>query len=81
MAWSAPMTAVANATFTSAQFNQYVRDNLLECAPAKATTPGRLIVTTGPNAITERVVTQASISTSETTTSTSYTDLATTGPP
>ncbi|GII42264.1 hypothetical protein [Planotetraspora phitsanulokensis] len=47
MAWSAPMTAVANSIFTTAAFNQYVRDNLLETAPAKATTGSRLIVTTG----------------------------------
>jgi hypothetical protein len=75
------MTAVANAAFTAAQFNAYVRDNLNETAPAKATAAGRLFVSTGLNAIVERVPTAATVATSDTTTSTSYTDLgATTGP-
>lgn len=74
------MTATANTAFTAAQFNAHVRDNLLETAPAKATTAGRIFVATGANAIAERVITAASIATSETTTSSSFTDLATTGP-
>lgn len=80
MTWTAPMTAVAGATFTAAQFNQHVRDNLNETAPAKATSASQLFVSTGPNAITPRVPSQASISTTESTTSTSYVDLATVGP-
>src|SRR5690606_12967068 len=40
MAWSAPMTAVSGSVFTAAQFNQFVRDNLNETAPARATTAG-----------------------------------------
>lgn len=74
------MTAVSGATFTAAQFNQYVRDNLNETAPAKATAASQLFVSTGANAITTRVPSQASVATAETTTSTSYTDLATVGP-
>lgn len=80
MAWTAPMTAVAGATFSAAQFNQHVRDNLNETAPAKATAASQLFVSTGANAITTRVPTQASIPTSETTTSAAYADLATVGP-
>lgn len=80
MAWSAPMTAVVNATFTAAQFNQFVRDNLNETAPAKATTAGRLIVAKGANSVGEAIVGNANVGTSQTTTSTSYTDLATVGP-
>jgi hypothetical protein len=80
MAWTAPMTAVAGATFTAAQFNANIRDNLNETAPAKATAASQLFVSTGPNAITTRVPSQASIATAETTTSASYTDLATVGP-
>jgi hypothetical protein len=80
MTWSAPMTAVAGATFTASQFNQYVRDNLNETAPAKATTASQLFVSTAANAIATRVPSQASILTSEATASTSYTDLATPGP-
>jgi hypothetical protein len=74
------MTAVANAAFTAAQFNTYVRDNLNETAPAKATTAGRYFATTGANAIAERALGSASVVTTETTTSTTFTDLATVGP-
>lgn len=74
------MTAVANTAFTAAQFNTHVRDNLLECSPAQATAAGRIIVTDGLNSVTERQPTQSAVNTSETTTSTSYTDLATVGP-
>jgi len=80
MAWSAPMTAVAGSTFTAAQFNQYVRDNLNETAPAKATAASQLFVSTGVNAIVARVPSTASLATNETTTSTSYVNLATPGP-
>lgn len=80
MAWSAPMTAVANTAFTAAQFNTFLRDNLLETAPAKATTPSGYFVTTGTNSIEERVAQSQIISMSESTTSTSYTDLVTFGP-
>jgi hypothetical protein len=80
MAWSAPMTAVANSVFTAAQFNTYVRDNLNETAVAKATTAGRIIVTAGANSLAERVPTSAEVLTSETTTSQSNTDLTTPGP-
>jgi len=80
MAWTAPMTAVANTAFTAAQFNTYIRDNLLETAPAKATTAGSLIVGNGANSIIERIPASAGISTAESTTSTSFTDLATPGP-
>lgn len=80
MAWSAPMTAVAGATFTAAQFNQYVRDNLNQTAPALATTASQIFVSTGANAITTRVPSTARVNTQEFTTSDTYTDLATTGP-
>ena len=80
MMWSAPMTAVAGATFSAAQFNQYVRDNLNETAPAKATASGQLFVSTGPNALAARIPTAATVATSQSTSSTSYTNLATVGP-
>lgn len=80
MAWTTPMTAVANSAFTAAQFNTHVRDNLLETGPAKATTAGRLLVTTGANSLAERVIMQANNTNLQTTTSTSFTDLATIGP-
>jgi hypothetical protein len=75
------MTAVAGATFTAAQFNTFVRDNLNETAPAKATAASQMFVSTGPNTIATRVPAQASISTAETLTAlTGYTNLATPGP-
>lgn len=74
------MTAVVNATFTAAQFNQHVRDNLNETAPAKATTAGRLIMTKGANSIGEAIISNTNVATSQTTTSTSYVDLTTVGP-
>lgn len=74
------MTAIAGNVFTAAQFNTFVRDNLAETAPAKAATLGGYFVTSDTNQITERTAAQSLVATSETTTSTSYTDLATTGP-
>jgi hypothetical protein len=81
MAWSTPMTAVSNATFTAAQFNASVRDNLLEGAPAKATATGQLFVATGVNAIAARTPTRQTNATAQTTaTVATYGDLATVGP-
>jgi hypothetical protein len=80
MAWTAPMTAVANAVFTAAQFNTHVRDNLLETAPAKATASGGIFVGTGANSIAERFPDIDFIQTLETTASSSYVDLSSAGP-
>lgn len=80
MAWSAPMTAVAGATFTASQFNQYVRDNFNETAVAKASAASQIFVSTGPNALAARVPSVASVATAQTTSSTSFTDLVTVGP-
>lgn len=80
MAWSAPMTFVANTALTAAQLNTYLRDNMLETAPAKATTAGYHFVTTGPNSIAERAITGDWVQASESTAETSYTDLTTVGP-
>jgi hypothetical protein len=80
MAYSTPLTAVSNATLTAAQWNASVRDNILETVPAKATAAGRLFVSTGANAIAERVPTAARVETGQTTGSGTYTDLATVGP-
>jgi hypothetical protein len=80
MAWSVPLTAVANSALTAAQFNASVRDNLNETAAAKATTAGSIFAGTGVNALAERFITDNIVDTSETTTSTTYADLATNGP-
>lgn len=74
------MTAVANDVFTAAQFNTHVRDNLLETAPAKATTAGSFFVTDQANSIGERIPTTSIVNANESTTSTTYADLTTAGP-
>ncbi len=80
MAWSSPMTAVVNATFTAAQYNTFVRDNLLETMPAKATVAGSWFVSTGANAIVQRTPATAIVATGETRATNTYGDLATVGP-
>jgi hypothetical protein len=81
MAWTAPMTAVAGATFTAAQFNQYVRDNLNETAVAKASAASQIFVSTGPNALAARVPSAASVATTQSSSTIgSYLDLTTPGP-
>jgi hypothetical protein len=80
MAWTTPLTAVANAVLTAAQWNASVRDNLLETAPAKFTAAGQLFVSTGANAGATRTPVTSIVSASQTTTSGSYVDLTTVGP-
>src|SRR4249919_3869016 len=80
MAWSTPLTAVANATLTAAQWNASVRDNLLATAVALATTAGSHFAVTATNTLAERLTQTNTVATSETTASTSYTALATAGP-
>jgi hypothetical protein len=80
MTWSAPMTAVAGATFSAAQFNQYVRDNLNETGPAKVSAAGQLLVSTGANALAARTPSANVVTTSDTTVSTTYAAMASTGP-
>jgi hypothetical protein len=80
MAWSTPLTAVANATLTAAQWNASVRDNLLMTAPALASAAGQIFVATAANTIAARTPATASVLTSETTASAAYVDLTTPGP-
>lgn len=80
MVWVAPATFVANTALTAAQLNTFIRDNLLETEAAKATTAGRLFWTTSRNAIAERPLSESFVSTTETTASTSFVDLGTSGP-
>lgn len=65
MAWTAPMTAVANNVFTAADFNTYVRDNLLETMPAKATEAGQYFVSDGPHSLVARKPKSASTSSAQ----------------
>jgi hypothetical protein len=75
------MTAVAGSVFTAAQFNQYVRDNLNQTGPALVTATGQILVATGPNTLAARTPTSAIVTTSDTTTSSSYTNLGSTSGP
>lgn len=80
MAWTAPRTANTDEIWTSSDFNTYVRDNMLETMPGKATAANEYFVSTDLNAIVARSASSATVATSETTASTSYTDLTTSGP-
>jgi hypothetical protein len=80
MSYTTPLTAVSNATLTAAQWNASVRDDLLETAPAKATTAGGIFVATGANSIAQRLVGSDFVAATETTTNTGYVNLTTTGP-
>lgn len=80
MAWTAPTTAIAGAVFTAAIFNASVRDNLNVTAVGIASAAGRLIVTTAAKVVAERNPDTDTVGTSESTTSLSYVNLATTGP-
>jgi hypothetical protein len=80
MAWTAPITWVGGQVPTAALLNAQLRDNLLETMPAKATTEGQIFVGNGANSITTRIPDAKMVSTQESTSSTSYTNLATSGP-
>lgn len=80
MVWTAPMTAVTNQAFTSQQFNQNIRDNLLELAPAKAGVAGEYFVSIGQNSLASRSIESDIVATSESTSSGVFTDLTTPGP-
>jgi hypothetical protein len=74
------MTFTSGSVLTAAQLNTHLRDNLGETAPAKATTAGRIFVATGTNSLAERQVGNDAVVVSQTTSSTTFTDLATPGP-
>lgn len=80
MAWTSPMTAVAGNAITDADWNVNIRDNLLETAPAKATTAGGYFVATAANTIAQRLIGTAFIATAQDATAASFSDLATVGP-
>lgn len=80
MTWTAPLTAVLNATLTAAQWNIHIRDNLNETEAAKATTMGGIMTVSATNQIAERLIKSSALSTANSTTSTSYTNLYSLGP-
>lgn len=80
MAWTAPMTAVSGNIFKASEFNTHIRDNLLQTAPSFNTPTGAFFVTSGTNVLRTTMPQGASVTTSQTTTSTSYANLTTVGP-
>lgn len=81
MAWTAPITFVPNSALTASQLNTYLRDNMAETMPAKATAAGNYFVTRSRNEIVERTAVQGYVTTSQTSVqSDGYIDLATSGP-
>ena len=80
MAWTSPPTVVARDLVTAALWNTSVRDNLNACAIALGTTAGRIFCATAANALAERVPGSTLVATAQTTTSTTYVNLTTTGP-
>lgn len=76
------MTAVSGSALSAANFNTYIRDNLNETMPALATDDdfAAWFVADGANSLVKRNIKTAEVNTSQSTTSTSYTDLSTVGP-
>jgi hypothetical protein len=74
------MTAVDTTAFSTQDYNLYVRDNMRMMAPEVATAAEQYCVTAGFREIAMRSIADAFISTSQTTTSTTYTNLTTVGP-
>lgn len=73
-------TWVTAEIVTASMMNTHVRDNMLQTAPAKVTTASQILVSTAANTIEARSFGANEIGGAESTTSTSYTNLATTGP-
>lgn len=80
MAWTSPMTAVANTPMTAALYNNNVRDNFRCTAPYLTGTVGDTFVVRSANTIVSTPIQFATVTTSQTTASTSFTNLATVGP-
>lgn len=74
------MTAVAGAALSGAEFNTFIRDNLNATAPGLASVAGSIFTTQTEHEIAERRPSGDSVDDSDTTDSTSYTDLVTYGP-
>ena len=80
MVWTAPKTWVPTEAPTAANLNIHLRDNLLQTMPALASGYSTHFVTGTPHKLVERFMDSARVNTSQTTTSTSYVNLATAGP-
>lgn len=54
MAWTVPKTYTPEDGLTSGELNTYIRDNMLELGPAKATAANQLLVASGLNTVAMR---------------------------
>lgn len=70
------MTAIAGASVLAADFNTYIRDNLNETSPAKATSLSSWFPHSGVNTLAERFPSQNNSTGASTTTNTAYGNLA-----
>jgi len=80
MAWTTPMTFVPGNVLTAAQLNTHLRDNMLETAPGRASTLNSIFVSQSPFRIEERTIKAARVATSQSMTTSSFSDLSTVGP-
>ena len=80
VAWTAPRTWVTAEVVTASLLNTHLRDNMLETAPAKVANLGEYVVADAANSLVAREPVTGTLTTTESTTSGSYTNLATTGP-
>lgn len=85
MAWTVPITFIDGSPLTAPQMNTFLRDNMLETAPAKAYVHDSqyeisTFVTMAVNSIGTRSVALNEVATAESTDSDSWVDLNTTGP-
>lgn len=80
MAWTTPRTWVTGEVVTASLMNTHVRDNFNETGAAKITGGSQLLVGTAANSLAARTFGTDAVTTGQTSTSTSYTDLATVGP-
>lgn len=82
MVWTAPNTAVAGQVWTAADFNLYVRDNLLQTGPAlHGVNTNGYFTQRGDNDVFPARMVASGVDTSATTiTSTTYADSAPPGP-
>ena len=72
MVWTVPITFVDADPLTAAQLNVFLRDNMLETGPGKATTGARLLTTFGVNQIGERQWARTVLNSTITTTNKEY---------
>lgn len=75
MAWTAPITFTAGSTLLFSDLNTYLRDNMLQMAPAIGTTTGHYFVSSAANTLVARLPVSSRQPSQVTTTSLTYVQL------